>query len=92
MKDKLNEKELAIFNCIGEGLHAREIAKKLNLKPQTISTYRHRILMKLGLKSTTEVVKMWIWEEAQKYLWLDEKYGKMNLGENWLRHILSIKD
>ena len=51
------DRELQVFSLIGEGCAAREIAKRLNLSPKTVQTYREHIKAKLGLKSATELTR-----------------------------------
>lgn len=62
----LSKTEKVIFDLIGQGLKNGAIAKKLFRSPRTIETHRHRILMKLGLNSTTDIVKAWIWEQIKE--------------------------
>ena len=63
--DKLNKKEKAIFDMIGQGVKASEIAHKLGIAVNTVHTYRFRILRALGLSSTTDIVKAYIWENGR---------------------------
>jgi DNA-binding NarL/FixJ family response regulator len=53
----LSERELGVVELVAEGLTTPEVAKKLELSPNTISRHRERILKKLGLHSTTDLVK-----------------------------------
>ena len=41
---------------VGSGLSPSEIARDLNLSIKTVSTYRKRILEKLGLKTNAQLV------------------------------------
>jgi DNA-binding NarL/FixJ family response regulator len=41
---------------IASGRTVTEIAEELSLSPKTISTYRARVLEKLGVKNSAEIV------------------------------------
>lgn len=51
----LTDRELDVFQRIGRGETARDIASNLHLGITTIDTYRARIKEKLGLRSGTEL-------------------------------------
>lgn len=55
--DSLSKRELQILELVAEGLTSPEIAQKLDLSPKTVSRHRERIMNKLNLHSTTELVK-----------------------------------
>ena len=42
---------------LSEGNTIKAIANKLDLSPKTVSTYRSRILEKMGLGSTAELIR-----------------------------------
>lgn len=52
----LSEREMQVLLKIGTGRTPTEIAKELNLSVKTVSTYRTRILEKLGLETTSELI------------------------------------
>lgn len=54
--ERLTDRELEVFQMIGKGKTAREIAESLNLGLTTIDTYRARIKEKLNLKNATELI------------------------------------
>lgn len=54
---KLTNRELEVFQLIGQGLTTKEIAGRLNLSVKTIGTYRERIKEKLNLKHAAELVR-----------------------------------
>lgn len=54
----LTNRELEVFQLIGEGFRTKDIAKKLNLSVKTIDTYRLRIKTKLNVDNSTELVKL----------------------------------
>ena len=47
----LADRELEVFQMIGQGRTTREIAELLHLGTKTVETYRERIKQKLGLKN-----------------------------------------
>mgnify|MGYP001101453199 CR=1 len=47
----LADRELEVFQMIGQGRTTREIAELLHLGTKTVDTYRERIKQKLGLKN-----------------------------------------
>ncbi len=55
--DRLTDREMEVFELIGQGLTIRQIAAKLQLSPKTIETHREHIKEKLDLKNTTELTK-----------------------------------
>lgn len=61
----LSDRELEIFQLIGQGHLSKTIAEKLNLSSKTVGTYRERIKDKLFLKHSGELVRnAVIWVET----------------------------
>ncbi len=56
-KPALSKRELEVTRLIGLGRTGKEIAAGLALSEKTVSTYRSRILTKLHLKSTAELIR-----------------------------------
>ena len=54
--DALSEREREIFQLVAEGHSNKEIADLLSISPTTVETHRARILQKLDLHSTAEIV------------------------------------
>ena len=54
----LAPREREIFDCLITGMKTSEIAKKLDLKPNTISTIKKVIFRKLGINSSMELYKI----------------------------------
>jgi len=52
---RLTDRELEVFECIGQGLGATEIARKLHLSVKTIETYQAKLKEKLNLKDTSKL-------------------------------------
>jgi DNA-binding NarL/FixJ family response regulator len=55
--ESLTDRELEVFELIGDGLTIRQIAAKLQLSPKTIETHREHIKEKLNFKNTTELTR-----------------------------------
>lgn len=63
--ETLSNRELEIFEMIGQGLNTRQISRKLNLSPRTIETHRVKIKKKLNLVNSAELCRhacLWICE------------------------------
>ena len=54
--DQLSDRELEVFQLIGQGLGTRQIAEKLKLSVKTIETHREHIKEKLNLDSGAALV------------------------------------
>ena len=55
--ETLSDRELEVFELIGQGLATRQIAQKLHLSVKTIESHRAHVKSKLGLKTSTELVQ-----------------------------------
>ncbi len=55
LHDKLSSREYQILCMIASGKTGKEIASELNLSAKTVSTYRARVLEKMGLHSNAEL-------------------------------------
>ena len=53
----LSKREYEVLSLIASGQTYKEIASKLDLSPKTVSTYRTRILEKLNLTSTAQLLR-----------------------------------
>jgi two-component system invasion response regulator UvrY len=53
----LSDREYQVMCLLGEGKTVTEIADDLSLSVKTVSTYRTRILEKLGLTTTAEIIR-----------------------------------
>jgi DNA-binding NarL/FixJ family response regulator len=65
--DSLSDRELQVFEMIGQGLATKQIARKLDLSPKTIEAHREKIKAKLNLKSGAELSRhatQWVLENA----------------------------
>jgi len=55
--EELSDRELEVMKLIAEGKSLVRIAETLHLSPNTVTTYRGRILSKLGLSSNAELTR-----------------------------------
>jgi len=67
--ETLSDRELEVFQMLGQGKSVRLIAEELDLSIPTINSFRNRIKDKLHLKSSTEVM-------LHAIQWLRDEVGK----------------
>jgi DNA-binding NarL/FixJ family response regulator len=63
----LSDRELQVFEMIGQGLRTKQIAQKLDLSPKTIEAHREKIKAKLNLKNGAELSRhatQWVLENG----------------------------
>ena len=53
----LTDRELQVFDLVGQGFSTRQIAEQLGLDVKTVETYRARIKDKLELKDASELLR-----------------------------------
>jgi DNA-binding NarL/FixJ family response regulator len=53
---QLSDREFEVFELIGEGLSAREIAERLHLSAKTVDAHRAKIKEKLHVKTASELI------------------------------------
>jgi DNA-binding NarL/FixJ family response regulator len=53
----LSPREREVLALFGEGMGLQQIGARLGLSPKTVSTYRARLLEKLDLHSTAELIR-----------------------------------
>jgi len=67
--DNLSDRELEVFQLIGNGFGTRHIAEKLNLSVKTIESYRESLKHKLHLQSGADLVQHAIqWAKSENAL------------------------
>jgi DNA-binding NarL/FixJ family response regulator len=54
--EELSEREIEVIRLCTKGLTASEIGDKLHIGKRTVETHKERIFLKLGLKSTKELI------------------------------------
>lgn len=57
LHEKLSDREFEVLRNLGNGKTVGEIASILNLSTTTVSTYRSRILEKMGFKNNSDIIK-----------------------------------
>jgi DNA-binding NarL/FixJ family response regulator len=65
--ESLSDRELEVFELIGQGLSTTEIAARLHLSSKTVETYRDRIRVKLNLTTGFQLARyalQWVLENA----------------------------
>jgi DNA-binding NarL/FixJ family response regulator len=63
----LSNRELAVFDLLGQGLSIKQIAHRLDLSQKTIETYRENVKMKLNLRNSSELSRYatrWVLENS----------------------------
>ena len=54
---RLSDREIEVFQWIGEGRTTRQIAQKLHLSLSTVETHRAHIKEKLNLRNSAELMR-----------------------------------
>ena len=61
----LSDRELQVFDLVGQGFGTRQIAEQLSLDVKTVETYRSRIKEKLEIRDASELLRKAIaWKHA----------------------------
>jgi two-component system invasion response regulator UvrY len=55
--EALSEPEFEVLRMIASGKAVGEIAEEMHLSVATVSTYRARILLKMGMNTTAELIR-----------------------------------
>jgi DNA-binding NarL/FixJ family response regulator len=55
--ERLSDREYQVFRLLGMGKSVTQAAEEMSLSVQTISTYRARILQKMGMSSNADLVE-----------------------------------
>ena len=53
--DVLSERELEVLRLIGSGIAVSQIAERMSLSVKTVSTYRRRVLDKMGMQNNAQL-------------------------------------
>lgn len=56
--ESLSERELQVMIMLMDGQKVNVISDKLSLSPKTVSTYRHRLYIKLGVNNDMELARL----------------------------------
>ena len=68
--ERLSDREFQVFHLLAAGLTVKQAAERLHLSPQTVSTYRARILEKMRMETNADFVRY-----AVQHRLLDECFG-----------------
>ena len=63
----LSNREIEVYEMIGQGLTIQQIALRLHLSPKTVETHREKVKQKLNLKSSAELNRravQWVLERG----------------------------
>lgn len=66
--DQLTDRELEVFELIGNGLSTSDIAEQLCLSPKTVDAHRQKIKRRLAIESTSELTRYavkWVLDRTQ---------------------------
>jgi two-component system invasion response regulator UvrY len=55
--EMLSEREFEVLRMIASGKTVGDIAEEIHLSVATVSTYRARILLKMGMHTTAELIR-----------------------------------
>jgi two-component system invasion response regulator UvrY len=55
--ERLSDRELQVLVLLGQGRSVGDIAEELSLSVKTVSTYRARLLEKMGMDSTAQLIR-----------------------------------
>lgn len=53
----LSDRELEVFQFLGQALDTNQIAERMHVSPKTVETYRARIKEKLGIQTVPELIR-----------------------------------
>ena len=56
--EHLSEREFAVLGHLVAGLSSTQIALKLSVSPKSVDTYRHRLMVKLGVANRAELIRV----------------------------------
>ncbi|HEX9084543.1 MAG TPA: response regulator transcription factor [Gemmatimonadaceae bacterium] len=64
--ERLSDREFEVLRALGSGMMVKDVASQLRLSAKTVSTYRTRLLEKMGLKSKADLVRYVVTHELLK--------------------------
>jgi DNA-binding NarL/FixJ family response regulator len=56
--EHLSEREFAVLRFLVDGLSSSQIATRLSVSPKSVDTYRHRLMVKLGVANRAELIRV----------------------------------
>jgi DNA-binding NarL/FixJ family response regulator len=64
--EQLSDREFAVLCSLGRGLTVKEVAGEMQLSAKTISTYRSRLMEKMGLSTNADLVRYVVEHDLMK--------------------------
>lgn len=61
----LTGREREVLHHVAQGLHAKEIARTLDISPRTVEVHKAHLMAKLGVRTVAELVRLTISTESQ---------------------------
>lgn len=55
--ERLSDREFEVLRALGSGMMVKDVAEQLHLSTKTVSTYRTRLLEKMGLTTKADLVR-----------------------------------
>ena len=55
--DELSDRELQVYQMLGQGLSNKTIGERIGISPKTIGTYKARLMEKLGVRTTHYLIE-----------------------------------
>ncbi len=56
--EHLSERERQVLRSLVKGFSSADIGRELSLSPKSVDTYRHRIMVKLGVSNRAELIRL----------------------------------
>jgi DNA-binding NarL/FixJ family response regulator len=66
VEERLSDRERHVLMLLAQGKSYKEVGAALSVSPKTVSTYRSRVLRKLGLKTTADLVRYVVEHEVKE--------------------------
>ena len=66
--DELTDREMEVFQMLGQGQSVQQVTERLNLSRKTVETYRRRAKEKLGFDTVSELLQyaiLWTYAEQE---------------------------
>ena len=64
--EQLSDREFEVLRSLGRGMTVKDVAGRLRLSAKTVSTYRGRLLEKMGLSSNADLVRYVVEHDLMK--------------------------
>jgi DNA-binding NarL/FixJ family response regulator len=64
--EQLSDREFAVLRSLGRGMTVKDVAVQMQLSAKTVSTYRGRLLEKMGLSTNADLVRYVVEHDLMK--------------------------